>query len=407
MSSDIEIRPATDSEMGQLGLLTGYVYGGAFGDGEDNLPATSNRPEWTLCAFDGPTMVASYAAIPFTMRANGRAMAMAGVSVVGTLPEYRRQGLIRRITERSFQQMRDNGQTVAALWASQAAIYQRYGYSLGSAMRHYELDTADARLLIETDPALTVRRETPAKAFDAMREIYRNFITDRSLYLHRSKPLWQGGVLEERSTDGPINVAVCRSEDGTLVGYVVYTLRSDKLNHRARSQEIIVRDMAWLSIDACRSLWEFLARHDLVGRINWRAAAADDPAEELFAEPRMLHARDTEGVYFRVVDVAGALAGRGYDVDGDIRIGISADRETPWNEGTWRLSANNGDGEVTKESGAAEVTFSIKSLSSAFSGFRRVRQLANWGLVTGTDEAIARADHLLATRHTPHSPDHF
>ena len=31
-----DIRPATEAEMGQLGLLTGYVYGCAFGDGEDN-----------------------------------------------------------------------------------------------------------------------------------------------------------------------------------------------------------------------------------------------------------------------------------------------------------------------------------------------------------------------------------
>ena len=145
--SGIEIRPATQAEMDQLGELTSYVYGGAFGDGPANTAATSNRPEWTLCAFDGARMVASYGAIPFTMRANGKAMPVAGVSIVGTLPEYRRPGLLRQITERSFEQMRDNGQTVAALWASQAAIYQRYGYSLCSVQRRYELDTVDANLL--------------------------------------------------------------------------------------------------------------------------------------------------------------------------------------------------------------------------------------------------------------------
>ncbi len=31
----IDIRPATPDEMGQLGALTGYAYGGAFGDGPD------------------------------------------------------------------------------------------------------------------------------------------------------------------------------------------------------------------------------------------------------------------------------------------------------------------------------------------------------------------------------------
>ena len=88
---DFDIRPALPEEMGQLGLMASYSYGGAFGDGEDNISASGTRPEWTLCAFDpvstnehGQTLMAtSFAAFP-TIRANGRAMAMAGISVVGT-----------------------------------------------------------------------------------------------------------------------------------------------------------------------------------------------------------------------------------------------------------------------------------------------------------------------------------
>jgi hypothetical protein len=62
---------------------------------------------------------------------------------------------------------------------------------------------------------------------------------------------------------------------------------------------------------------------------------------------------------------------------------------------------------VEAVSSTADVTFSVKSLSSAFSGHRRVSRLANWGLVSGSDDGIRRADALLATRHAPHSPDHF
>ncbi len=68
---EFEIRPARDDEMDQLGLMGAYSYAGAFGDGVDNVVRNSNRPEWTLCAFDGPTMATSYAAFPFTIRANG------------------------------------------------------------------------------------------------------------------------------------------------------------------------------------------------------------------------------------------------------------------------------------------------------------------------------------------------
>lgn len=405
--TEFDIRPATEAEMGQIGLLTSYVYGGAFGDGEDNLPATSNRPEWTLCAFDGSRLAASYAAIPFTMRANGRAMAMAGVTIVGTLPEYRRQGLLRALTERSFADMRERGQPVAALWASQAAIYQRYGYSMCSVQRRYELDTVDANLLQSADPAYTVTRQTPAESFPVLKDLYRQFVAERSLYLHRSQALWQANALAVTEADGPVHVALCQDGDGVPAGYVIFTLRDSRVDHPARSQEIVIRDFIWCDIDACRALWSFLGRHDLVGRILWNNAPGDDPAWELFSEPRMLRASDREGVYFRIIDLPAALAGRGYDRDGEIIIGIETDRESPWNEGGWRLTVSAGEAEVVPVSAPAEVTFSIRSLSSAFSGQRRVSQLAAWGLAGGHNDAIRRADELFATRHAPHSPDHF
>ena len=72
-----------------------------------------------------------------------------------------------------------------------------------------------------------------------------------------------------------------------------------------------------------------------------------------------------------------------------------------------RLTVSNGVATVQETAAAAEISFSIKTLSSAFSGFRRVGQLAAWGLIEGDTAAIGRADALFATRHAPHSPDHF
>ena len=41
--------------------------------------------------------------------------------------------------------MREAGQNVAALWASLAAIYQRFGYAMTTVMRTYAVDTDDIR----------------------------------------------------------------------------------------------------------------------------------------------------------------------------------------------------------------------------------------------------------------------
>ncbi|MCE2425530.1 MAG: GNAT family N-acetyltransferase, partial [Pseudomonadales bacterium] len=141
----IEIRQATAEEMADFGILGGYVFGGVFGDGARNVISEDILPEWTLCAYVDGALASIFSDIPFTVRANGRAMPLAGVSTVGTQPEYRRRGLARRIHTQAFGRMREAGQPVASLWASQAAIYQRYGYAMSTAAWSYTIDTVDIR----------------------------------------------------------------------------------------------------------------------------------------------------------------------------------------------------------------------------------------------------------------------
>lgn len=403
----IEIRSAAPEEMRQFGDLTAYAYGGAFGDGDDNLAMQSNRPEWLLCAFDGPRMVASYGTIPFTARANGEAVPLGGVTTVATAPEYRRRGLLRSITERALNAQREAGQPVAALWASQAAIYQRYGYAAASTLVHYEIDTVDVNLLEPPSGDLEVTREPTADAFEDLKQVYRAFVAPRTLYLHRSSVLWQSGILGQQPGSGPIHIAVCRNAAGAARGYVIYTLRSASVAHATRPQEIAVRDLVWLDPDACRTLWAFLARHDLVGRIRWEGAPLDDPLPELLSEPRLCHRRSAEGVWLRIVDVAGALAARGYDQDGELNLEIAPDRLTPWNDGRWRLTVSNGSATVERTTAEPELRLPTKSLASLWCGRRRVQDLAGWGLVDAQQRVVSHAGALFATRHAPHCPDHF
>lgn len=404
----IDLRPATAQEMGALGSLAGYVYGGSFGDGPNSLTASANRPEWSLCAFDADRLVASCIVIPFTMRLNGAAMAMGGVSGVATHPEYRRQGLMRRLMTDSTVTMREQGQSVAALWASQAAIYQRFGYAIGSSMRSYQVDTVDITFHDGDGGAGRVEWLDAASGFDAIKALYIQFVAERSGYLHRSRALWDANALGAPAEDGPVHIALSRDESGEPIGYLVYTLRANRVEHRARGQELMIRDMAWLSLDAYRSLWNYVARHDLVGRVVWSSAPADDPAEELFAEPRMLHAGNGEGAWFRVVDVEPALAGRGYSGAGQAVVTIVEDDLTPWNAGSYAVETDGTTVSVERVPVPRDnVTMPIKSFSSLFSGYRSARQLRAWGLADGDDGAIDRLDQLMATRHRPHVPDHF
>ena len=403
----IEIRPATAAEMSQLGLLTAYVYAGSFGDEADNLAASVNRPEWTLCAFDGDRMVASFATLPFHMRALGKSTAMGGISVVGTIPEYRRRGLVRKIMTGALENMHGAGQSIAALWASQAAIYQRYQFSMTTVRRQYSIDSVDIAFHDGDAGSCDVARVDADAALDTIKQIYRQFIIDRMCYLHRGTPIWKMQILDRNENDGPVWVAIATNEAGEPRGYVVYTVRPDKVNHPARSQEMKIRDLAWLDIDAWRSLWRFIGSHDLVGAVRWNNAPQDDPAPELFMEPRMLRMQDHEGCWFRIVDVPGALTGRGYVEDGRLVIGVAADDLAPWNQGNWALEVTGGEASVQRVSSTPDIQISIKGLISLYTGFRSAWELAAWGQLEGDVDALKRADSLFRTSSSPHCPDNF
>ena len=404
---NVEVRSATADEIGDVGILGGYAYGGAFGDGPENAVARATKPEWTRCAFVDGKLASSFSNVPFTMCANGNAVQLAGVSTIATQPEYRRQGLVRRIHTQAFVEMRDAEQNVAALWASLGAIYQRYGYAMTTVMREYAVDTQDVRFHDGDSGGGRVARVDADSALETVKSIYDAFVADRMCYLHRLDEDWRDEVLKAGKATGPVWVAVCYDTDDQPRGYVVYTLRSARVAHRARDQELVIRDLAWLDADAYRSLWQFIACHDLVGRVVWRSAPADDPAAEFFLEPRLLNAKDHEGAWFRVVNAANALAERGYNVEGELTFGLAADPLTPWNDGTWHLEAGTDGATVTPSNEAPDIALSSKALASLYTGFRSATALASWGLLVGDRRAIAKADALFRTRHAPHTPDHF
>ena len=73
-------------------------------------------------------LVATAASFDFRMAVPGRVLPVAGVTWVSVLPNYRRRGLLGALMERQVTDLHESGTSVAALWASEGAIYGRYGY---------------------------------------------------------------------------------------------------------------------------------------------------------------------------------------------------------------------------------------------------------------------------------------
>ena len=88
-------------------------------------------------ALDGDVPVATAGTYDHRIRIPGGDIPIAGVTLVGVHPSHRRRGILRELMRRQLDDAHERGEAVAVLWASEAAIYGRFGYGMATtSVRH-------------------------------------------------------------------------------------------------------------------------------------------------------------------------------------------------------------------------------------------------------------------------------
>jgi predicted acetyltransferase len=333
------------------------------------------RPEWTLCAFESGRLATCYAAWPFTMRLNGAPVSIAGVTTVSTAPVSRRRGHLRSIMDADFYRLHESGGApIAALYASLAAIYQRYGYGIVSTHVSYQVEP---RYLTFSQPA-TLRgglRELTRDDAGLLNDIYRRFRDPRNGYLHRSRASWAVGPLAA-PPDGHTLSILLYEEDGEPQGYVIYTT-----GH--------------------------IGRFDLVRDVYWRSVPSDDPLPHLLLEPRMLRATARDGILARIIDLPRALTSRPYGALATLTFEIR-DEMCPWNAGRWSLETSGSETRVDRTTAEPHLTMPIQTLSMLLFGQITPTEAARMGRLDAHDEAALHLwDAAMRTRYRPYCADQF
>lgn len=84
-----------------------------------------------------------------------------------------------------------------------------------------------------------------------------------------------------------------------------------------------VRDLLALTGAAELGLWRFLASIDLTEKVEIRRLAPDSALPWALPNPRLLKITEAgDFTWLRVLDVAAALAARGFDADGDAAFSV-------------------------------------------------------------------------------------
>ena len=92
-----------------------------------NLP-----PERMHAAWEDGCAVAAAGAFPFELTVPGGRVPAAGITLVGVLPTHRRRGLLTQLMRAQLDDVHARREPIAYLWASEGAIYPRFGYGIAS-----------------------------------------------------------------------------------------------------------------------------------------------------------------------------------------------------------------------------------------------------------------------------------
>ncbi len=394
----VEYRPARPEEFRQFIYTDQIGFGGSTAD--ENiahwLDHTLNTPEMSLCAFEDGQIVSQMGTFPFSMRWHGRDIGCGGVTSVATLPSHRRRGHLRELMTRAFATMREQNQPIAMLWASMAAIYQRFGYGICFTRWRYAFDPRELRFVDEIATPGRVRLVKSDDAYPLLEEPYRRFAAPRTLMLNRNETMWRKGVLRPWAKEVPPFLVAVYEEGDAPLGYAVYEVGRKDQAGVTRFLSLTVRELVWQTPAAHRALISYLAGYDLAATVRVWQLPSDDPLFYMAQEPRELHTEAVDGTLVRIVDLPAALEGRDYESDGRISFTI-ADALCPWNAGTWELTVEGGQGRVRRldrtDDGA--LCLNQRALAMLSSGYTSATLLARLGLVATNDaKALRCADAL-------------
>lgn len=93
----------------------------------------------TLGAYDEHKVVGQLLILPLNMIVHGEKYDMGGIGFVATYPEYRQQGIIKRLMIEALKKMRENGQSVSVLAPFSVSFYRYFGWELFFENLHYTI----------------------------------------------------------------------------------------------------------------------------------------------------------------------------------------------------------------------------------------------------------------------------
>ncbi|GAB7185499.1 GNAT family N-acetyltransferase [Kitasatospora sp. Ki12] len=385
----MEIRSTTDQD---LGVFVDTVHA-AFGRFPETPAEDGGGLWWSALEMDrallavapGGKPVGTASAYSFELTLPGEVVVpVAGISCVGVLPSHRRRGVLTAMMRHQLAELRERGEVLSVLLASEAGIYGRFGYGPATyttqrlTVSRREGDFAVPRAArgaagVSATGSVEVLRRS--ECGEVLEEVYDRYRRAQPGALSRPHRWWALGAGQPPVARAPRYVAVHRDADGVADGYASYSVGDDTLS----VDETITTDDA-----VATALARFLLDHDLVTKVVFKHVAPEHPLRWQLSDFRAGQlSGDTDWLWVRLLDVPRALTSRGWFADGELVLDV--DDPFLGEHGRYLLTVRDGKAECAVTEREPDLSLDIRDLGAVYLG----------GTTPGT---LVRAGHVLAHR---------
>jgi predicted acetyltransferase len=396
----IEIRTITEDERVDWIQAAETAFSSTAKDDEIEASLPVIEVDRSFAAVDGSRIVGTSASITFRMMVPGGArIPTAGVTMVGVQPTHRRRGINTRMMTAILEQAVDRGEPLAALFASEGAIYGRFGYGLAGLFGEFQAESARMAFVRGYEQSGHVELVSKDEALPVIDEIYDAAMRPGGVERNRTLRDHMFATVGE-DKDRPWMYAVHRDEAGQADAYAVYWMKHD-WPRSVPSGTITVKECVASTPSGNADIWRYLFDIDLVATVEAWNRPADEPLLQLVREPRRLRFSVNDGLWVRPLDVVATLEARRYRTDGRIVFEI-VDPFRPENDGRYELVVEGGTGRCARTEDDADLAGTINVLGSTYLGGSSFRQLW-WAsqVEERTPGSVERADAMFASTPAP------
>ena len=353
---------------------------------------------------DGADLVASAGVYSFDLTLPGNAIVpMAGVTWVSCLPSHRRRGILTQMMRHQLDDVASRGEALAGLGASEAVIYNQFGYGVASQYASARIRKSRARLRTGSSAGGRMRMVWEDERLKVLAPIFDEWRRQRPGAVNRTDGRWEVILRDreyERHGASTWFFAVHEDDTGRPDGYVGYRIKGDDDDYRT----VVVEELVAIDPEVELALWEFVFGVDLTDTVEVRVDSLDSQLPWRLADQRayqytLVH----DHLWLRVMDAEAALSARTYSTEDSLVLEI-VDPFRPDGAAAGRFRVAGGPDGATCEretSASADIMVPVEALGSAYMGTVRWTTLAAANRVSGSPDALRRADAMFASTPLP------